>query len=125
MATQNMTLKSFEQTIEKSDIVLIDFWAAWCGPCRMFGPIFEEASEKHEDIVFAKVDTEAEQNLAAVFGIRSIPTLAVFREGIMVFRQAGALPAEALAELVQQVRDLDMDDVRAKVAEAEATEQPN
>ena len=125
MATQNLTLTSFEQTIENNDIVLIDFWAAWCGPCRMFGPIFEEASESHEDMVFAKVDTEAEQNLASVFGIRSIPTLAVFREGIMVFRQAGALPAEALAELVQQVRDLDMEDVRKKVAEAEAAEQTN
>ena len=125
MATQNLTLTSFEQTIENNDIVLIDFWAAWCGPCRMFGPIFEEASESHEDMVFAKVDTEAEQNLASVFGIRSIPTLAVFREGIMVFRQAGALPAEALAELIQQVRDLDMEDVRKKVAEAEAAEQPN
>ena len=125
MATQNMTLTSFEQTIENNDIVLIDFWAAWCGPCRMFGPIFEEASEKHDDMVFAKVDTEAEQNLASVFGIRSIPTLAVFREGVLVFRQAGALPGEALAELIQQVRELDMDDVREKVAEAEAAEPPN
>jgi len=125
LATLNMTLEKFEETIENNDIVFFDFWAAWCGPCRMFGPIFEAASEKHEDIVFAKVDTEAERNLAGIFGIRSIPTLAVFRDGILIFRQPGALPAETLEDLIKQVRDLDMDEVRAKIAAAEASEQPN
>jgi len=99
-------------------IVLVDFWADWCGPCQMFAPIYEQASETHDDVVFGKVDTEAEQALAAGFGIRSIPTLMAFREGVLVFAQPGALPEPALQELIGAVRDLDMDDVRRQVAEA-------
>ena len=125
MATRNMTLDKFEETIENNGIVFFDFWAAWCGPCRQFGPVFEAASDKHEDIVFAKVDTEAEPNLAGIFGIRSIPTLAVFRDGIMIFRQPGALPAEGLESLIEQVRAVDMDEVREKLAAEEAAEQPS
>ena len=125
MATLNMTLVKFEETIENNGIVFFDFWAAWCGPCRTFGPTFEAASEKHEDIVFAKVDTEAEAKLAGIFGIQSIPTLAVFRDGILIFRQPGALPADALDDLIQQVKDIDMDEVRAKLAAEEAQDQPS
>lgn len=120
MATFGLTMDNFESTIEDNDIVIIDFWAEWCGPCKSFGPIFEAVSEKHEDIAFAKCDTEAEQNLAAQFGIRSIPTLAIFREKILLFSQPGALPENALEEIITQVRGLDMDDVRQKVAEAQA-----
>ncbi|MCR4377488.1 MAG: thioredoxin [Rhodospirillales bacterium] len=118
MATIAMTMDNLESTIENNDIVLIDFWADWCGPCKMFGPIFENLSNKHVDIVFAKVDTEAEQALAAQFGIQSIPTVAAFRENILVFAQPGALPAEALEELIKQLRALDMDDVRAQIEKA-------
>ena len=118
MATIAMTMDNLESTIENNDIVLIDFWADWCGPCKMFGPIFENLSNTHVDIVFAKVDTEAEQALAAQFGIQSIPTVAAFRENILVFAQPGALPAEALEELIKQLRALDMDDVRAQIEKA-------
>ena len=120
MSTVNLTVDSFEQTIAGNDIVLVDFWAAWCGPCRMFGPIFEKASQEHTDIVFAKVDTEAEQVLAAQAGITSIPTLMIFRGGILVFSQPGALPAAALEDLIGQVRALDMDEVRAAVTAHDA-----
>ena len=118
MATIALTMDNLENTIETNDIVLIDFWTDWCGPCKMFGPIFEDLSNKHVDITFAKVDTEAEQALAAQFGIQSIPTVAAFREQILVFAQPGALPAEALEELIKQLRALDMDDVRAQIEKA-------
>ncbi len=120
MPTVDLTTTDFTSTIEDNGIVLIDFWADWCGPCKMFAPWYEEVSQDHEDVVFAKVDTEAEQALAGSFGIRSIPTLMAFRDGILLYKEAGALPKEALGELVAQVKALDMDDVRRQVAEAEA-----
>jgi len=113
MSTLTMTKDNFEQTVEDNDIVVIDFWAEWCGPCKAFAPIFEQAAEDHKDITFAKVDTDAEQELAATFNVRSIPTLVVFRENIPLLAQPGMLPAHALGDLIQQVRDLDMDEVRA------------
>jgi thioredoxin reductase (NADPH) len=109
MATQDLTAAKFEETIADNDIVLVDFWASWCGPCRSFAPTFSAASEKHPDVVFAKVDTEAEQQLAAAAQIRSIPTLMAFKKGTLVFNQAGALPPAALEHLVQQVKDLDLE----------------
>lgn len=117
MATKNLTLADFESTILGNDIVLVDFWASWCGPCRSFAPTFESSSEKHPDVVHAKVDTEAEQGIAAAANIRSIPTIMAFREGILVFNQAGALPPAALEDLVTQVKALDMDEVRRQIAE--------
>jgi thioredoxin 1 len=120
MATIDLTMTDFERTVKDDGIVLVDFWAEWCGPCRMFAPWYEEVSEEHTDVVFGKVDTEAEQALAGSFGIRSIPTLMAFRDGILLYKEAGALPKEALAQLVEQVKGLDMDDVRRQVAEAEA-----
>ena len=119
MATQALTAASFEQTVLDNDIVLVDFWAAWCGPCRTFAPIFENASTTHPDIIFGKVDTEAEQSLSGGAGITSIPTLMAFRGGILVFSQPGALPASALEQVIAGVRGLDMDDIRAKVAESQ------
>ncbi|HEX4687385.1 MAG TPA: thioredoxin [Nocardioides sp.] len=119
MATLPLTEESFEQTVTQDGIVLVDFWASWCGPCRMFAPVYEKASETHDDITFASIDTEAEQMLSGALQISSIPTLMAFRDGIMVFRQAGALPAPALEQLITAVRDLDMDDVRRQVAEQE------
>jgi thioredoxin 1 len=111
MGTIELTEATFEQTVTGSDIVLVDWWASWCGPCRMFAPVFEAAAAEHGDIVFAKVDTEAEQHLAAWAGIMSIPTLMAFRDGVLVFSQAGALPPAALADLIAQVRALDMGEV--------------
>jgi thioredoxin 1 len=121
MTTVNLTAESFEETVAKDGIVLIDFWAEWCAPCRRFGPVFEKSSEAHTDAVFAKVDTEAEQELAGRLGISSIPTLMVFRDGILLYSDAGALPAEALEDLIGQAAALDMDDVRRQVAEHEAS----
>jgi thioredoxin 1 len=121
VATIDLTVKDFSDTIGDEGIVLVDFWAGWCGPCRMFAPWYEEVSEEHTDVVFGKVDTEAEQELAGSFGIRSIPTLMAFRDGILLYKEAGALPKEALAELVTKVKELDMDDVRRQIAEAQAT----
>lgn len=120
MSTREVTLNSFEELVTKPGIVFLDFWAEWCGPCRMFAPIFEAAAKKHPDIVFGKVDTEAQPELAQAFGIRSIPTLMAFRDGVPVFFQPGMLPAKILEELVGKVRGLDMDDVRKKIAERQA-----
>jgi thioredoxin 1 len=119
MATVDLTAADFEQTVTSEGITLVDFWAEWCGPCRMFAPIFEKASEQHPDVTFGKVDTEAEQALAAAANIRSIPTLMAFRDGILVFAQPGALPAPALEQVITAVKGLDMDEVRAQVAAAE------
>ncbi len=116
MATVDLTLETFENTIAKEGITFVDFWAEWCGPCRMFGPIFEKASEENPEITFGKVDTEAEQQLAGMAGITSIPTLMIFRDGILLFNQAGALPAPALTELIGKVKDLNMDEVRAEMS---------
>jgi len=119
MSTVELTKDNFDEVVQGEDgkgFVLIDFWAAWCGPCRQFAPVFERAAEKHTDITFAKVDTEAQQELAAAFEIRSIPTLAIIREGVLVFAQPGALPEAALEDLIGQARKLDMEQVHAGVA---------
>ena len=118
MSTTTMTAQTFPAEIQKDGIVFVDFWASWCGPCRMFAPIFEAAAKRHPDIVWAKVDTDAEQELAGALQIRSIPTLMVFRDGVLLFSQPGVLPAAALDELVTKVRALDMDEVRRKMSEA-------
>ena len=119
MATVNVTEAQFEELIAKNGTVLVDFWAAWCGPCRSFAPIYEAASEMYPDLTFAKVDTEAERSLAAAAGITSIPTLMIFRDGILLFSQPGALPGPALEEIIGKVNELDMNSVRKKIAEQE------
>jgi len=120
MATVDLTADTFEATVEEGGILFIDFWAGWCGPCKAFAPVYERVSEDFPDVVFGKVDTEAEQELAGAFGIRSIPTTVVFKEGIGVFMQPGALPEDALRDLVAKVKDLDMDEVRAEIEAQEA-----
>ncbi len=122
MSTIELTEQTFESTLDTNDIVLVDWWAEWCGPCKQFGPIFEEASERHTDVTFGKIDTETEKVLAQNASITSIPTIMAFRQGILVFAQPGALPAPALESLLTQGKDLDMDDVRAKLAEQEQSE---
>ena len=120
MATLELTAENFNETIESNDIVIVDFWAPWCGPCKSFAPTFEAASESHPDVVFAKVNTEDETELAQGCGIRSIPTLMLFRQKILLFNEAGALPPAQLEDMVAKVKELDMDQVRASMAEAEA-----
>ncbi|MET4049298.1 thioredoxin [Rhodococcus sp. 1163] len=120
MATQTLTQQNFDDIVGGNDVVLVDFWASWCGPCRQFAPTFEKSSEEHPDVVHAKVDTEAEQGLAAAANIKSIPTIMAFREGILVFAQPGALPAAALEDLVVQIKALDMDVVKAQIEEQKA-----
>lgn len=122
MSIKNLTTEDFESTVTESPIVLVDFWAAWCGPCRQFAPIYDKAAEKNPDIVFGKVDTEAEQELAGMAQITSIPTLMAFRDGVAVFRQAGALPAPVLDDLITQIRELDMDEVHKQISEQDAAQ---
>ena len=120
MATVNINAEDFESTITDNDIVLVDFWAEWCGPCKRFGPIYEKASEEYDGVVFAKLDTDANAELSGQLGIEGIPTLMAFREGVLVFNQAGALPGPALKQVVEAVKGLDMDEVHAEVAKLRA-----
>ena len=123
MATIDVTNETFAQTIQDNDIVLVDAWAEWCGPCRQFAPIFEQVSEQHSDVAFAKLDTDANQEISAALGIQSIPTLFLFREGILLFQQAGVMPPQALEDLLRQARELDMADVRRQIEEQMAADE--
>lgn len=125
MATIDLTQETFQETIESNDIVLVDWWADWCGPCKMFAPVYDEVSEQHTDVVFGKIDTEAQQELAAAAGISSIPTLMAFRENVLVFSQPGAINQQQLGQLIEQVRGLDMAEVHQQVEEAREKAEQN
>ena len=120
MALENLTAANFNEKVQSSDIAILDFWAPWCGPCKQFAPIFEKVAAENPDILFGKINTEEEQDLAAYFQIRSIPTVVVIKEGVVVFAQPGLLPEESLKEIIQKVKELDMDEVRAEIAKEEA-----